>query len=355
MIISTVARHIQAPILVSILLSVTPAGTQRLPAAQPQNGPVILKPLATVQTIGGPQTPSFALVEDAVIDSRQRVYILDSRLQSITVIGRRGALLQRLGGPGQKDGGLFVPRALAVDDNMNLYVLDRAAQSLVVFRRARSDTLLFDKRLAIGFEGSDVCTSGNRIYVLGLHDGRLVHEVDPRTGATTSSFGVAHGGDDQSLAEALSRGFLACKDLAKGGTVVLAPHMLPEVRSFTLRGSIQWTHVPANFRSIVIERRQDTLFFDMPSNGYYNSGASVLALSDDWLLLQIGTKTTATSGRGQFSSIRSTVLRSSDGKVLFHLDSLPRLTSVRNGLAVSIENGPHPRVTLFSLVLGGPR
>lgn len=337
-----------AAIPASLLLTAT---APQLNAVTRQDASITLRPIATVSQTGGPHSEPFNVVEDAIIDSRQRIYVLDSRLQTITVLNARGVVIQYLGGPGRRDAGLFVPRALAIDSRSTLYVLDRAAQSIVVFAWLRADSLRFVRRLNIGFEGSDLCMVGDRLYALGLHEGHLVHELNVQTGSTIVSFGTPRGGDDANLNEALARGYLSCTNDVRSAAVAVLPNLLPELRFYSLEGAVRWIHSVANYQSLRIERRQDTLFFGMPKTGYYNAAAGLLQLNSEWLLMQIGRKTVNTAERGQFDSIRTTIISAVSGRTLFEVNSIPRISGISHGLAVSIDNGPRPAVRIFQFAI----
>ncbi len=314
------------------------------PAAALQHG----SPDSLVRVIGGPGTPrdhELGIAEDVVMDGHGRVFVLDSRLNNIRFFNREGLELQTVGRPGRDAGELFVPVALALTrDGGRLIALDGGNTKLLVYRVR--DSLLLEFEIELGFQGWDVCTIGNRVFVLGFDRDSLIHEYAlSREARRVRSFGEPHG--SSSIARRLSgRGFLSCVDAA-APLVVRSGVEAPTIEAYAPTGQRVWSRTLSEFRGVVIEERGGVVSHRSPGPGGYHMILGMFPLPSGSLAVVVGL-VNEPRFQGDATGIEARVIGSEA------TESRPsvavgewRLVGTVGSYAYGVNNFPPPRVAIF--------
>lgn len=314
------------------------------PPAHPQD-PHLTR-IATIGKPGGPDAETFGYIVDAVRDGVGNIYVLDAQAQRVSVFSPQGLPRQRLGRPGRGPGEFFLPRAMTIDGSGHLYVLDSANQRVQAYTRSRGQ-LQSAYAFEIPFQSDGICTIGNRLYILGYHNGRNLHEFTQR-GKMVRSFGSALGAHHPVLRSSLSTGVLACDP--ESGSVFFLPLLLPELRAYSSDGRLRWTTRIPEYNPTKIERAaKGGISFKSEKGTKADMASSVILLPHGTLIVQTGVQKRGAQSRHDFISQKSYAVSVTDGKVRKLSSKLPRLLSATDAYILAAPTEPYPRVELYSV------
>jgi hypothetical protein len=280
---------------------------------------------------------------DVLIVDRQshRVGWLTSEGGFMGWLGREGdgpREFRYLGGVDALPGGRF----LVVDQN----------QSRLVVLAGSEGGLEFDRTIPTELIPWEVCLLGERIFVSGLHQDRVVHELG-RDGRLLQSFGEPIRGIGsvserwQAMVDRYSAmGELTCVE--QHDLVIMTPGNMPEIRAFRPDGTLAWSHTLEPWAQFQPTETADGRFVYGvdPRSNTTNSIASAWVLEDQ-LAVQIQVNTLA---RAAQDSLEVRYLRLADGTVAAAPGTLPRIAAVTAGRAVGWETAPFPRVRIWRIV-----
>lgn len=303
--------------------------------------------LSTVRELGvveGDPDETFGIIGDVGVDPEGRLYILDSRLNRLSVFNAGGNLIQSTGRSGRGPGEFFLPAALSVRDSRTVYVLDSG--NLAVSEFALGDSSLrYVGSFRLDFEGRDICAFDDRLYVLGLKGDHIIHEygVD---GRAVRSFGEALGAEHPILRMSFAMGYLECiEDI---GLLVTIPLLLPQVRAFSPEGKLVWSVSLPGYREVVIQENIDgSVTYKQPAAGKHHMAASITYLQKERILIQIGEVAPGARSPDELVTIQSYLL-SGEGEVHAIPDALPRIVAARLAFLYAVENNPFPKVTTYT-------
>ena len=316
-----------------------------LARAQPAGAAAEL-PLAPVMRLGsdeGDPRRAFGLVADVATDDAGRLFVLDALMNRVAMFTREGRPLGTLGEAGRGPGELALPAAMAVDPAGRVYVLDRLTSRISVFEVEGARPA---GTLRIDFGGEDLCLLGGRLYVLGERGGRLIHELDPATGAVVRSFAPDPAARNPLLRSTRSSGYLGC---GGDGEILFLPLLLPEVRRYSAStGRLAATLPLPGYRAVRVEDRGDEVVFRAPSGGRHHMASSLAPLGGGRWLVQIGFARQGSRSQHEIESIRSYLLPAR-GPLREIGGELPRVVAIRSDTAFSAATSPYPNVGIFHL------
>ena len=216
-------------VLVAALAATTPIarGQGRQDGIPPRIGPYTLS-----RSLG--DSDEFGRVSSvAVSASGDLVAVLDAYNFRVAVFFGNSTVPVHFGRRGRGPGEFFHPIDIAVRRG-EVLVLDGG--NLQVVRIGASEgELTLRGTIPVPFGSpAGTCTIDNRLFVLGLHAGSLIHELDD-TGAILQSFGTTLP-DDPVRGELSATGRLACD--AGSGRVAHAVSTLNHVAVYSAEGSI---------------------------------------------------------------------------------------------------------------------
>lgn len=306
-----------------------------------------LSNLATIGRLQGDPNYVFGAIEDVAVDRQGKVYVLDSHAKTVRVFGRDGRFIQQLGRPGRGPGEFYAPQALALDGAGRLFVLDPGNGRMHVFSPA-SEGYRMQAGFRLRFDARDICARGDRLFILGVHGERVIHEFDPM-GRYLRSFGTPLGGRDPLMVASLAGGAVEC--MADGGDVLHLSQLTPLVRRYSGQaGTVAWQHDVPGYRAVNLSRNTDgSVTLRAGRSGVHDVAASIAVLHPGWTLVQVGPVRREARHRFEFSELRSYLVANATGVTRPLPRPLPRLVWARDGYAAAVQTEPFPAVTLYQI------
>lgn len=291
--------------------------------------------LAYVRTIGG--RDSFGSV-DAALFFGEDVAVIDRMNGRLRLYDPAGHLRSSLGRKGVGPGEFLSPAGLGIRDS-EILVLDRGNNRISsVGWEADSLYLAYDIRLP--FLLMAMCVLGNRIFLLGLWEGRIVHEIDDE-GNIEQSFGTPSEQDPLSGALS-SAGQLACSH--EDRAIAVGASSISAFWVFSPEGRVIWHGEIPGFSQTVYEVTQGSVRPRAPEGGTWHRTVSLNWLGDSRLLIQLDRRS-----RDRESGLESRIFDLRSG----WLDRAPawsrRVTAFRDGQVLVVEENPYPLVKLFDV------
>ncbi len=304
-----------------------------------------------VQISGRSQSPDSALafVQDVAVDSRGTVYVLDSRYNAVRIYDAQGAYVRSIKHGARLEELFFVPRAVAVDPSDVLYVLDSGSDRISMFGPSDSAGVTFAGSFSIRFRAWDMCILGSRLFIVGLHEGAVIHELT-RDGDLLRSFGEPQEGYNPILGELLASGLLHCANAEN--KVFLLPRFFGTVRAYSHDGVLEWSTPLPGIVGLKIEEEGGGFGFLPPEDGRFHAGGSVFVTEGQWVVVQHGVNTKGMTERGRYEEVETHLLSLASGQVVGRQADLPLIRTVRSRRAYGVDNVSIPKVTIYSLRIG---
>lgn len=265
--------------------------------------------------------PSGAVVVSDGMNGRLKTY----------VDGREVHRYGRLGEGPEEFSGLGVARSALAD---TLIVHDSRRFKLDAFR-ALADTLVRLHDLDLPFSVGGVCTMGGRIFALGTHDGRLVHETNT-SGELVNSFAEVEGTDAfdialNSLAE------IACSS----DVIALASRVPGDVRIFSSSGTLVLRDSIPDFVPAAFERRGNSIRPLPPPLGFAHAVKGIHSFGSD-LMIQLT--------RTRDDLVFESRWLSGTGAWMEGLPDWPRILALgSNGLVYAAVDDPFPVIRIYRI------
>ncbi len=293
--------------------------------------------LSAAGTIG--DSEAFGSIDAVQLISGQ-LAVLDAMNSRVSLYSADGQLLSRFGRRGEGPGELSLAVDLAWTPAEELLVLDRGNQKVLALK-LESDLLVlareFNIRLSVG---SDMCVMEDRIFVLGNHEGNLVHEIGP-DGTLLQSFGQRSDGDAFKAA-LTAMGRMACSITKQA--IAAVPATLGELRIFSADGTLLETQSIPEYAETIYDMSDGVSVRPRnPPEGFAHEAASLNWLDANTLLVQLDrvpeAPTSALEGR------------------LFRLDggwssaepALPRVLEQSEDTIYVMEADPYPVVRVYGV------
>ena len=300
-------------------------------------GAVSSTPVATIGALEGSDCEIFGSIRDAVLDRDGRAIVLDGISQRVGVFDANGRCLYTLGREGEGPGEFRDARRLELAGE-DLLVLDPANGRMERFRLgSRSAERMPSVPLTLS--AMDFCF-GDRLYVAAAHEGAAIHDI-AADGTVIESFGRLYDGDDVARSQIAAPGRIHC-DGARG-LLTLAGHQVAAIRQFAVSGEMRWeTAVPGFLEPELIMDGRRVRGFRPSADGLHHV-ATLLPLSADQALVQIGTPTDV-----GFRELRSFALDLRLG-VIRPLDSraLPRVFDIHGDLVLAETEAAFPQLAVY--------
>ena len=290
----------------------------------------------------------FGLVGDVAVASDGRAFVLDVMSEQVgifTASGQRTATLGREGdGPGEFSG----PVALAVDDRNDVFVLDERSQRATVFSGADG---MYRRSFPLDFHPRDLCFLNGRLYVLGVRDAHLIHEVSPVDGKVVRSFAPDPESGDMLLAGYRGGGYLAC---GREDEIVFLPALRPDVAVYKASSGTHIATAPIpEFRGLRVTRTASgSVTFEAPGGVRNDNASSIIPLGPGAYLVQVGQLRPRSMTDHEFQSIRSYLLTSGKGQIVPISADGRRAMAMHRDRMLVVASDPHPSVALVPNTYG---
>ncbi|HEX2092937.1 MAG TPA: 6-bladed beta-propeller [Longimicrobiaceae bacterium] len=288
----------------------------------------------------------FGAIMDVASDRFGNVYTLDPQVLRISVFDSLGNFLTSVGRAGRGPGEFLAPEALDVDSLNQLYVLDVSNQRVERYV-LRGRSLVRTGAFNLPFAAKDLCALGNRLYLLGLHNGASVHQYTP-DGRIVRSFGAVYGRGHTVLERSMARGYLACA--RQSGIVLLLPLMAGNVHAYSASGEFLWRARIPDYRPVMIRTRRDGGVEYRTRNGAsHHLASSIVELYPSLALVQVGFLGQGVQARGDFARIDSYAVSLRNGRISKLSRPLPRVVSSMGKRALATQVNPYPKVTVYHI------
>jgi hypothetical protein len=161
-----------------------------------------------------------------------------------------------------------------------LTVLDAAARQVVVLRSVSAPE--WSWRLGTIPNAEGLCVAGDTVFVIGLHDGRLIHSYSIAKRQHLSDYGEAFVGGDELTAALISRGAVGCDTRH----LFLASDWTGRVRSYSFHGTLLWETTLEGYKKIEVTSDGRVYRTRAPEAGFHRT-LSVAPLGEGLVLVQL--------------------------------------------------------------------
>ncbi|MGD2153916.1 MAG: 6-bladed beta-propeller [Gemmatimonadales bacterium] len=315
-------------------------------AAEASHAAQQLPSFSVVRGIGAydaPEEKVFGEISDLAVGHDGTIFVLDGMSQQVRAFSREGAFLTSIGRPGKGPGEFTGARAMALDGEGALYVLDERLARISVLSPDR--TLSYQRSVLIDYHATDLCFLGDRLFLVGRHEDGMIQELSP-DGALLGSFGSLYEGANPLLKASLSLGFMLCASEAQ--LILAASPVLPLVRAYAPDGDLVWSATLPGFKATIIEERLDgSVRYNVGPDKQYHMLESLVYLPPGLVLAQAGLHTLGSGSDGEYEAISTWVLSAGDGSVVTRTDTLPLLKDIGGEYAYGLIAELYPVVTQY--------
>lgn len=299
----------------------------------------------------GDPSHEFGLIQSVVGSRDGHVFVLDSRMHTVRAFDPSGRFIARFGRPGSGPNEFRAPLAMKLSTDDDLIILDPANARLNV-ARYRDGALIGAGSIPIPLPALDFCVLGDRIFLLGYREERIIHEID-RAGTLLRSFGTPPDAAGPFAASILTGGHLDCLPGPDGGRIVHAGLVVPIVASYTPDGRREWSTELEDFEVVEVTVDRGRVTQSAP-RGFIHMIASTTPVNvrgqTAAYIVQYGRQVADVTRPEEMAELQSVLLDRSDGRVIARTTALPRLSHVTADRIFSFENLPYPRVIVYSTV-----
>jgi hypothetical protein len=304
--------------------------------------------LTPIQEIGvafGESDYEFGKVESvAATESGDHIFVLDQLRARLSVFRSSGEFVAATGRVGAGPGEFRNAQTVMVDLDGRVHVYDggNLRVSTYVFHGGELELV---EEVRVPIFGRHMCTLDGDYYVVGLHDGRIVHRVD-RHGQVVASFGEPFRMGHPLIELHSSYGLIYCDE--RNQSVFVAGVGTPVVRRYSSTGTLHWEQSIPGFRPITIVPNQyGGVTYRAPDGQQLpTASVSLLTLPDDRVLIQFAEPAERGRTPEEIRDVQSALYRL-DGTLIGTTRSLPRVDHISGNLLFSRAIEDYPRVLIY--------
>jgi hypothetical protein len=308
-------------------------------------GALHLEPLATIGVLEGDRDEVFGNVR-AVARADSVLFVLDEMNGRISAFTNKGHYITAAGRRGRGPGELRWPRDISVEDD-HVYVFDPGNLKVAVYGFS-AGRLTSSKDVRLPFSAAQMCMLGGDIYLLGYHDGHLLHRIDP-SGAVNLSFGRPFRADHPLLAQRSAHGRILCDSETR--SVLVAAETSPQVRRYSADGELLWeASIPGFVATEMTLMGPGAVRYSAPPGQARSTVAvSLLLIASEVVLVQYAEPPEGIRALEDIVAVESALFGVSDGSVLSRSSDLPRVDHADGDLVYSRGNDPFPRIQVYRI------
>jgi hypothetical protein len=304
-----------------------------------------------IGVLQGDSTREFGWISGlAISPAANAVIIVDGQKKRVSAFAPDGRLISATGRRGSGPGEFLMPFAPAFrGDTLHVVDAGNARISTYVLRESNL-ALQGHSRLPIG-RVSGMCILDDAMFLLGLHDRRIVHRLTP-LGAVSQSFGEPLLSEHPVTAARSAVGELVCD--SQNRLVIFVSQHLGIVRAYSPEGRLLWqTQLPGFVPPIFDVMPGGGLILQRPkgrSHADVVPGPPVLLPDGATALIQFGSVEQFSKNNGSLADITkvtSVRLDLRTGAVTGTTTSLPRLHMSAGQLVYGHSSDPYPRVEVY--------
>jgi len=306
----------------------------------------------------------FNRIEDIVVDSNNRIYILDSRKYQVGVFDSLGKFIKTLGNKGSGPGEFMQSESLALyNDN---YLLVNNLDRIEIFDI--SGDINYYKSIPLQRISRNICIIDDVLFVHSSQypsqnssiPDSMFYTIDAyslKDFTYTFSFGKSYIHEDPHIVESLSRGKISCNE--HSSTVQFVFDMMPFIYGYdSQNGDIKWISMINEFNNPKIEEvnrnnGRKALSFGRNENGMTDYLFRPVNISDSYQLLQFS-RTISNGDTDENMSTRrifhSFLINSINGKAEYIGSDVPFIIATHNEILASRDlssSVPQARIYTF--------
>lgn len=271
-----------------------------------------------------------------------RVMLLDSRTPLVSVVKRGAARTRNVGRGGSGPGEYRGPLTIGTLETGELAVAT-ITHRLELFV-ASGDSFLPSRSVQTPISVRSMCSIRGVLYVHGASPedpDKVIHILDPATGAIARSFGGVYHSGRGSIDYQLIQGRIACS--SGSSMVAYAPDgVLGEVRGYSTDGIFKWRTSFRDFRPMLVQDTPDGYSAQVPEGGF-DRLHTLLPLGDRWLLAQYDYVSMADfKEKNEYTTLYSLVLDAATGAIVDARSDLPPLGAISRKSAIEVHQLPAP-------------
>ncbi|MEX0944136.1 MAG: 6-bladed beta-propeller [Balneolaceae bacterium] len=284
----------------------------------------------------------FGRIEDVAIDSRNRIFLLDSGRQIVGVFTVEGEYLATLGGRGQGPGEF--ERALSMTKVKDQWLLVGNVFRIEAFDI--SGEIEFKESVQLQRPVNDLCAIGDTLYVhsIGFTDDdevseenyrHMIHAYSLQSFDHLYSFGQSYKSTNPFVIDRMSIGSLGCNEASN--MVVFAFERMNVIQGYSAdNGSLEWVtriddfNLPAITESIRDGR--PAMSYGIPQSGIMDIISAPVAFDKEYMILQVLRSTPGSATNRMYHTF---VLNSANGTGSYLSDEIPEISDYFNNYIVS--------------------
>lgn len=298
---------------------------------------------ASIGKIHGEQEEIFGRIEDAAIDSRDRVFLLDSGRRVVGVFSADGEYLATLGGRGQGPGEFENPRSLAIIEDQLLLVSH--SFSIEVFDI--SSDMKFEKTVQFERPVNSMCVIGDTLFIQSVgfteedevpaeNYRKMIHAYSLPSFDPLFSFGQSYQSRNPMIIGRMSPGSLSCNEASS--MVVFAFERMNVIQGYSSKdGSMQWvTRIDDLNTPVISETIRDgrpAMSYGVSESGLMDMLTTPVAIHEELMLLQVLRTSTELAVEREFFTF---ALNTTNGMGSYVSDKIPEISAFnKNGYIIS--------------------
>jgi hypothetical protein len=302
-------------------------------------------PVREIGVAVGEPDYEFGKVEGvAATESGGHIFVLDQIRARLSVFRATGEFVAATGRVGAGPGEFRNVQSVAVDDAGRVHVYDGGNLRISTYV-LRGSILELVNEVRVPIFGRHMCVLDGDYYLVGLHQGRIVHRLD-RTGEVVASFGDPIRSGHPLVERHSSYGRIFCDE--RNRSVFVAGVGTPVLRRYSADGSLQWERTIPGFRAItIVPNAHGGVTLRAPDGQRLPTASiSLLTLPDDRVLIQYAEPVEGVRTPEEIRDVMSALYRL-DGTLIGITRSLPRVDHVAGNLLFSRAMEDYPRVRIY--------
>lgn len=297
---------------------------------------------ASIGNSEGKEEEMFGRIEDVAIDSRNRIFLLDSGRQVVGVFTAEGEYLATLGRRGQGPGEFERAQTLITVEDQWLLVGN--AFRIEIFDI--SGEMMFKESVQLQRPVNGLCAIRNKLYVhsIGFTDDdkvsgenyrHMIHAYSLESFDHLFSFGQSYRSTNPMAIDRMSSGALSCNEASS--MVVFAFERMNVIQGYSAdNGSLKWVtriddfNLPAITESIRDGR--PTMSYGMPESGIMDIISAPVEIDKELMTLQIFRSPLGSTDDRRYHTF---VLNSENGTGSYLNNEIPEISDYFDGYIVS--------------------
>lgn len=292
----------------------------------------------------------FGFITDIVIDSYNRIYILDERRQDISIFNDEGKFLKKIGGKGAGPGETESAKSLSIYNDERLLVSN--FNRIEVFKIKENDIEFYNSE---NFEKpvNNLCIIGDTLFTYSpiviskYRDSEknyfpIIHAYSMPEMKFLFSFGESYKSEKLPIVSQLSFGEMSCNE--NTSTVIFEFDRFPFLYGYSSKnGSLKWVNIFDELQMPIIEESmrggQIGIGFNSSENKFRDSILRTKTLLDNYQLVQVDRRLIPEENSYvSESEVMSFIIDANTGKSIYLGKEIPRILGSSKDLLIGVNS-----------------